>query len=320
MKTAIVLAAVFVSAYAATIPPFPPCTDNAFVCKFKEIGHNIKHHAIGLGDKLASVGTAILDSVISTGTDILLQGSKAVLGTVKDHLADVGKRALVLPQISDIIAKGKEHLLAIGSGLKDKLKATIDKLVGISNKIVNLDITDKLPTDVDSTVADFKGKATSAITLIKDSLKNAFQNIVAKAQSLITGPKRGISDFLANTAKTLQNALASVTDAFRPHIQAVIGQVTDLGNKIKDQASAVVDNVKQSVTDLSAKLTGHVQTLIAHGSNLIQHGKDALGAAKDAIAQIAAQTLGNVKDTVGNAAAVGKDAVGVIVDHVSNGY
>jgi len=71
MKTAVVFVALLALAAAAE-----PCTSNAFVCKFKEIGNTIKDHAISLGSKLATVGTSILDAVISSGTDILVQGSK----------------------------------------------------------------------------------------------------------------------------------------------------------------------------------------------------------------------------------------------------
>jgi len=321
MKTALILAVIVAGACAATIPPFV-CTSNAFVCKFQEIGHNIKYHSIGLGDKLASVGMNILDAVLDTGSDLLIQGSKAVLGTVHEHLANVvGKRDLQLPvDLSDIVQKGKTYLQTIGQSLKDNLKGAIDKLVTISNDMTDLKISDNFEDDIKKIVEGFRGKASTAVALIKAGLENSVKQLISKGAEALGVQKRGISDLLSGAAQALSGALKSVTDALAPHVQTVVGQVTSLGQSIKDQAAALINNVKGSLADLSGKLSGHVSTLLDHGKVLVQHGKDALGAVKDAVSQIAAQTLENAKGSIQGVASTGKDALGVILDHISNGY
>jgi len=79
MKTVVIIALI-VAGVCAEVPPFQCTSSSAFVCKFQEIGHNIKHHAIDLGGKLADIGMNILDATISQGTDILVQGTKGRWG------------------------------------------------------------------------------------------------------------------------------------------------------------------------------------------------------------------------------------------------
>jgi methyl-accepting chemotaxis protein len=321
MKVAVILALVIASAYGADIPPFVCSSSSSFVCKFQEIGHNIKHHAAGLGDKLASVGMGILDAVVSTGTDLLIQGSKAVVGTLHGHLSDVGKRDLqVADKLNDIVQKAKQYLQNIGQNLKGDLKDTIAKLVSFAGDLGDLKLSDTFVDDVNTIVNAFKGKADNAFNLIKAGLSSGIKQLLAKAQEVLGTGKRGISDILAGAAASLSSALKGVTDALAPHVQTVVGQVSDLGKTLVGHATNLVNNVKDSLAQLSGKLSGHVSTLLDHGKTLVQHGKDALGAVKDAVADIAAQTLNNAKDSINGVVNTGKDALGVIVDHVSKGY
>jgi len=276
------------------------CTSGMLQCALGALASGFGQTITNLGTQLTTAGSAIVESAVETGKNLLTQSAAALLGTLGQHLDKLGKRELVNSQpMLDIVARATEFLQTQGDELKEKLAGAISKLIEIAGK-VTFEVKEDVLGDVDNTVDKFRNDAASALDGIRNKLKAFGQQIMLKFDEIIgqAGPKRGISDAVASASQALQGILKGISDAMVPHVNTVIKQVSDLGATIKGHATNLIEKLKQSALGLQGKLQTHVQDLTTHGKILLQHGKDALGAVKDAVSQIMTQSLDNAKGTL----------------------
>lgn len=334
MKVAIVIFAVaIVGALAqedSTIPPPPPCTSNAFVCKMKELGHYIKEHAKRLGGKLAEVGKSVLSAGIEQGKNLLVNGGQAVLGTVLEHMNKsgiIGKRHVIMEKLGEHVKNGVEHLKKVHEFLKGAFTKAVAKITDVMKKNAALKVDDDTDKKVDGAVDDFKKDSKSGFAKIAAGIKEKLSNMFAKGMDMLKEKfskkteKRAILDTIKNVwgkaKEHFTNIVGGLANTFQPHLDALTEGVKGLASKAKEHATNLVEAAKGHFNALKDKLSGHLDTLKGHGAKLGEHAKNALNALKEAVASIASQAAGHLKDTVGDMLNTGKDAAKVVKDHVT---
>jgi len=336
MKVAIVILAVaIVGAFAEESSGPPPftCDSNAFVCKFKELGHHIKYHAQKLGSQLADVGKNVLSAALDQGKNLLASAAQATLGTVLDHLNKegiVGKReAKFFDKVTDHLANGAALIKEAKEKIHGAFKTAISKITGVWKKNAALEEVDKeADKKIDDAVAEYEkegkkgffgmakaiaGKIRSIFQAGMDKLRERFSKKVD--ERAIFGFD-SLTDAWNKAKETLSGVAGSIADTFRPHIDALKQGISDLGSKAKQHAGDLVDLAKGHFNTIKDKLSGHVETLKGHVSKLGDHASNAVNALKEAVANIAMQAVGNAKDTLGDIVNTGKDAAQTVVDQV----
>jgi len=338
MKVAVlILAVAVVGAFAEDTKSSGPapfvCTSNAFVCKFKELGHHITYHAKKLGGQLADVGKNVLGAALDQGKNLLASGAQAVLGTVLEHLNKegiVGKREVAL------FDKVKEHLkngAQLMSNIKDKMhaafKTAVSKITGVWKKTAALEKVDEdADKKIDAAVDEYKKEGKKGFFGLAKTIAGKLQAIFTAGMDKLRAMRakkveeRAILGFNSlseawNKAKSALSGVAgNIADTFRPHLDALKKGISDLGSKAKEHAGNLVNAAKGHFNTIKDKLAGHISTLKGHVANLGGHATSAVNALKEAVANIAMQAVGNVSGTVGDIVNTGKDAAKTVADHV----
>jgi len=338
MKVAILILAVAIAGAfaeeAAGPEPFV-CTDNAFVCKFKELGHHIKYHAKKLGGQLAGVGTNVLGAAIDQGKNLLASAAQATLGTVLEHLNKegiVGKRDVALfDKVKAHLSNGAELMKQAKDKLHAAFKNAIGKITGVWKKNAALEqVDEEADKKIDEAVEEYNkegkkgffGLAKTIAGKMSDIFKAGMQKLRERFSKKVE--ERAIlgfdslADAWAKAKGHLSGLAGGIADTFRPHLDALKKGIADLGGKAKEHAGNLVDLAKGHFNTIKDKLAGHIDTLKGHVGTLGGHAKNAVNALKEAVSSIALQTIGNAKDTLGDIAKTGSDAAGVVVGHVGD--
>jgi ElaB/YqjD/DUF883 family membrane-anchored ribosome-binding protein len=316
-------------------PPFKCTSSNAFACKFQEIGHHIKYHASKLGNNLKDVGTAVLSSALDQGKDLLANGAQAILGTVLEHLTKeglVGKRDIAFfDKVREHVTNGVEMVKKAKEAVHTAFNNAVNKLTGIISNIAGLKkIEDDADEQIDQAVEEFNKEGKKGFVAMASTIAKKLQEVFAAGLAKIRetfgkkdDDKRAIigfgalSDAWEKAKQHLSGVASGISDALKPHIDTLKSGISSLADQAKEHGGKLVDAAKQSFNDLKNKLGTHVDALKGHVGKLGDHATNAINALKEAIASIATQALGNAKNTVNDLVNTGKDAAGVIKDHVS---
>jgi ElaB/YqjD/DUF883 family membrane-anchored ribosome-binding protein len=334
MKLTIILLSALVAVAFAEPEPFV-CTDNAFVCTFKELWHKTKYHTSALGDNLKDVGTAVLNSALDQGKDLLANGAQAVLGTVLEHLSKeglVGKRDLAFfDKVKAHLASGYDLMKEAKTALHAAFEKAVNKLTGVISDMSSLKaIEADADKQIDGVVEEFNQEGKKGFAALAGAVASKLQAIFQEGMERIRtvfGKKveeRGLLGFdsFADAWETVKghfsNVASDLADTFAPHIETLKSGVSELADKAKEHATNLATSAQESFNQLKDKLTTHVDTLKGHASQLGDHATNALNALKEAVSSIALQSLSNAKDTLNDALNTGKDAAGVVQDHVSD--
>jgi len=339
MKVAILILAVAIAGAfaeeAATGPAPFVCTSNAFVCKFKELGHHIKYHATKLGGQLADVGKNVLGAALDQGKNLLASAAQATLGTVLEHLNKegiVGKREVSLfDKVKAHLSNGAELMKQAKDKLHAAFKNAVGKITGVWKKNAALEqVDEEADKKIDEAVDEYKkegkkgffGLAKTIAGKMSDIFKAGMQKLRERFGKKVE--ERAILGFDSltdawNKAKESLSGLAGgIADTFRPHLDALKSGISDLGAKAKEHAGNLVDAAKGHFNTIKDKLSGHIDTLKGHVGTLGGHATNAVNALKEAVASIAMQTIGNAKDTVGDIVKTGTDAANTVVGAVGD--
>lgn len=336
MKVAIVILAVAVFGAFADESSGPApfvCDGNAFVCKFKELGHHIKYHAKKLGGQLADVGKNVLSAALDQGKNLLASAAQATLGTVLEHLNKegiVGKREVkFFDKVTDHLKNGAELLKEAKDKIHAAFKNAVGKITGVWKKNAALEEVDKeADKKIDDAVAEYEkegkkgffGMAKAIAGKIRDIFQAGMDRLRERFSKKVDDRAilgfDSLSDAWNKAKEAVSGVAGSIADTFRPHLDALKQGISDLGSKAKEHAGNLVDIAKGHFNTIKDKLSGHIDTLKGHVSTLGDHATNAVNALKEAVANIAMQAVGNAKDTLGDIVNTGKDAAATVVDQV----
>jgi gas vesicle protein len=336
MKVAIILISVLIAGALAEVPPFE-CNENAFTCAIKELAHNVKYHAGKLGDNLKDVGTAVLNSALDQGKDLLANGAQAVLGTVLEHLSKeglVGKREVAFfDKVRAHLANGYDLLKQAKQALHAAFEKAVNKLTGTISDISGLKaIEEDADKKIDGVVEEFNKEGKKGFLAMAGAVASKLQAIFTEGMAKII--KKGehskkvearailgfdsLSDVWEKAKGHFTNVVGDLADTFQPHIDTLKSGISELADKAKEHAGNLASAATDSFNQLKDKLSGHVETLKGHASQLGEHATNALNALKEAVSSIALQTISNAKDTLNDAVKTGQDAAGVVKDHIGD--